>query len=86
VQFALVDGLPDTLENIGKSKPIDFGTLTNVKFSPEGTLVNQDGASANGSAFLAISGKALSSRAITILGSTGRIRGYRWDGTKWNLV
>jgi prepilin-type N-terminal cleavage/methylation domain-containing protein len=59
---------------------------TNLKFKPDGTLVNQDGASANGTVFLAIPGVALSSRAITILGSTGRVRGYKWDGKNWNVV
>ena len=54
-----------------------------MKFSPDGTLVNQDGASANGTAFLAIPNQALSARAVTILGSTGRIRGYKWNGSKW---
>jgi prepilin-type N-terminal cleavage/methylation domain-containing protein len=86
VQFALMNGLPDTPDQFGKSAAIAFGSVTNVKFSPEGTLVNQDGASANGTAFLAIPNQLLSARAITILGSTGRIRGYKWDGAKWNRV
>jgi hypothetical protein len=28
----------------------------------------------------------LSARAVTFFGSTGRIRGYRWDGRAWKTV
>jgi type II secretory pathway pseudopilin PulG len=85
-QFALVGSLPDTPDKFGNGSAIAFGLVTNVKFSPDGMLVNQDGASANGTAFLAIPNQALSARAVTILGSTGRIRGYKWDGSKWSRV
>lgn len=84
--FSLMTGLPDSPDAFGNSTAIAFGSVTNVKFSPEGTLVNQDGATANGTAFLAIPQQKLSARAITILGSTGRIRGYRWIGAQWSLV
>jgi Tfp pilus assembly protein FimT len=88
VQFALVNGVPDTPDQfaVGQNVAIAFGSVINVKFSPEGTLVNQDGASANGTAFLAIPSQARSARAVTILGSTGRIRGYKWNGSTWNRV
>jgi prepilin-type N-terminal cleavage/methylation domain-containing protein len=89
VQFALVTGVPDTPDAFGNSSAIAFGTAINVKFSPDGTLVNQAGAGLNGSVFLAIpnvKSTALSARAVTVLGSTGRVRGYRWDGMKWNVV
>jgi len=84
--FTLITGLPDSPDHFGNSTAIAFGAVTNVKFAPDGTLVNQDGATANGTAFLALPNRALSARAITILGSTGRIRGYRWVGAQWNLV
>src|SRR5262249_31971208 len=84
--FTLITGLPDSPDSFGNSTPIAFGSASNVKFAPDGTLVNQDGASANGPAFLPLPNQALSARAITILGSTGRIRGYRWAGSQWSLV
>ena len=86
VQFALMDGVPDTPDTFGRQSAVDFGTVTSVKFAPDGTLVNQDGASANGTVFLAIPNSPRSTRAVTVLGSTGRIRGYRWDGRQWTLV
>ena len=42
-QFALLASLPDTPDEFGISAAIEFGSATNVKFTPEGTLVNQDG-------------------------------------------
>ncbi len=86
IAYALVTGVPDTPDAFGKGSAIDFGVVTNVKFTPDGTLVNQDGQTANGSVFLAMSSAARSARAVTVLGSTGRIRGYRWDGKFWKLV
>ena len=85
VQFTLVAGLPDTPDAFGESGGIDFGAAVNVKFTPDGTLVNQDGAGANGTVFIAIPKLATSARAVTILGSTGRVRGYKWDGRQWKL-
>lgn len=85
VGFNLVTAVPDTPDAFGKTTATDFGTVTNVKFTPDGTLVNQDGSTVNGTVFLAIPSQAQSARAVTILGSTGRIRGYRWDGRNWKL-
>jgi prepilin-type N-terminal cleavage/methylation domain-containing protein len=86
VQFAIVSGVPDTPDAFGATTAISFGAVTNVKFTPDGRLVNQDGATANGTVFLAVPLTALSSRAVTVLGSTGRIRGYKWDGRQWKVV
>ena len=92
VQFGVVSGVVDTPDGFGinsaafNSTPVAFGSAANVKFAPNGTLVNQDGLATNGTVFLAIPGTALSSRAVTVLGATGRVRGYRWDGKQWNVV
>jgi len=90
VQFGLVTGLPDTPDAFGNSGSVVFasatGTPPEVKFTPEGVLVNQDGLTLNGSVFVALPAQALSARSVTIFGSTGRIRGYRWDGRAWKPV
>ena len=86
VAYGTVTGVGDTPDAFGQGGAIDFGVVTNVKFTPDGTLDNQDGATSNGSIFLAIPTITRSARAVTVLGSTGRIRGYRWDGRAWRLV
>ena len=86
VVFTLVAGVPDTPEAFGRAAAVDFGAAIEIKFGPDGTLVNQAGANLNGSIFLGIPNIKLSARSVTVLGSTGRIRGYKWDGSKWVLV
>ncbi len=83
VQFAVVDPLPDTPESFGNSTPIDFGTAAATLFTTDGSLVNEIGQPVNGTVFLAVPGDPLSARAVTVLGSTGRIRSYKWDGARW---
>jgi prepilin-type N-terminal cleavage/methylation domain-containing protein len=90
LQFVLVAGLPDTPDAFGNSAATVFTTATGnppeVKFTPQGTFVNQAGATLNGSVFVAMPNQALSARSVTIFGSTGRIRGYRWNGRSWQPV
>jgi prepilin-type N-terminal cleavage/methylation domain-containing protein len=92
VQFGLVAGVPDTPDAFGSNAaafnglPVAFGSATFVRFAPDGTLVNQNGVFTNGTVFLAIPSTSLSTRAVTVLGATGRVRGYRWIGNQWNVV
>ncbi len=87
MKFALVAGLPDSPDAFGNSAAVSFGSATEVKFRPDGTLVNQDGAALNGSVFIASLGlDRLSARVVNVLGSTGRVRAYRWDGGNWQPV
>ncbi|MBS1819279.1 MAG: prepilin-type N-terminal cleavage/methylation domain-containing protein [Acidobacteria bacterium] len=86
IEFRLTNGLPDTPDAFGKQSATDFGAAGEIKFTPDGTLVDANGNVVNGSVFLAQHGAALSARALTVLGSTGRIRAWRWDGRNWHLV
>jgi len=62
------------------------GTPLQIRFTPDGKFVNQDGAMQNGTVLVGLLSDPLSARAVTVMGSTGRIRGYRWDGRNWQLV
>jgi prepilin-type N-terminal cleavage/methylation domain-containing protein len=93
VQFGLVTSVTtDTPDAFGNNAaafngaPVAFGTATFVRFAPDGTLVNQNGVFTNGTVFLAMPSTALSQRAVTVLGATGRVRGYRWIGNQWAVV
>jgi type II secretory pathway pseudopilin PulG len=77
--------------------PTATGTPPEVKFKPDGTFVNQDGLILNATIFVGMpnqlfqagtvsnpghsSTNVTSARAITVQGSTGRVRGYRFDGS-----
>jgi prepilin-type N-terminal cleavage/methylation domain-containing protein len=82
MEFMLSAG-SDTDDGFGMASAIDFDSATSIKFAPDGTLVNQLGETIDGTVFLALPDSARSARAITVMGATGRIRGYRWDGTVW---
>jgi prepilin-type N-terminal cleavage/methylation domain-containing protein len=84
----------DTLDGFATSGSVNFpgaatpppGQPPEIKFTPEGRFVNESGASLNGVVLTGIPNDALSSRGVSIMGSTGRIRGFKWDGRKWVQV
>ena len=77
-QFALTTGVPDTPDGFGAMSPIAFGAATTVMFTTDGTLIDSGGTPINGTVFLSILNQQASARAVTVLGSTGRVRGYKW--------
>lgn len=88
--FANPNGLPDTPDGFGNASAVNFPTATGtppeVKFSSDGTFINQDGLTLNGSIFVGLPNQKMSARAVTVFGSTGRIRGFRWNGSAWMPV
>jgi prepilin-type N-terminal cleavage/methylation domain-containing protein len=82
-EFMLFDGISDTPDGFGNSEAIDFPGAAFFTFLPDGTLVDQSGNPVNGTVFLGKEGRSETARAVTVLGATGRIRGYRWTGTSW---
>jgi hypothetical protein len=85
-QFSLVPGIPDTPDAFGNSSAVYFGAATQIRFGTDGTLIDQSGNVLNGTVFVSIPNQARSFRAVTVLGATGRVRAYRWDGANWKLV
>jgi prepilin-type N-terminal cleavage/methylation domain-containing protein len=78
---------PSLVPIVPNPNAVAFGNATTqLRFAPDGTFVDQDGIPANGTLFVALANQSLSSRAIAIFGSTGRIRAYRWDGKNWRPV
>lgn len=90
IRYGLTPGVPDTPDNFGNAAAVSFGGAGEYWFTTEGTLVDQVGAPISGSVFLnwpgTGQGQERAARAVTILGATGRIRGYKWDGRNWKRV
>jgi prepilin-type N-terminal cleavage/methylation domain-containing protein len=57
-----------------------------AKFAPDGTFVDWNGRVTNGTVFIGVANSPTSSRAVTVLGSTGRVRAFRWNGNLWKVV
>ena len=87
--FTLVTGMADTPDGFGNAYAIEFEGLNGLPtagmmFQSDGELV--DAATylpISGTVFLGVAGKTASARAITVLGTTGRVRGWRSTGTAW---
>ena len=79
---------PTTPDGFGTaSNAIDFdqgvgpGGATSVYFQPDGTALDVNGNVNNGVIYMGRVGDLYSSRAITLWGTTGRIRGWRYYAT-----
>ena len=57
-----------------------------AKFAPDGTFVDWNGRVTNGTVFIGVTNAPTASRAVTVLGSTGRVRAFRWNGNQWKVV
>jgi type II secretory pathway pseudopilin PulG len=89
-QFCLAPGVPDTPMGFGNAQPVNFVNASNpgavvaaTEFLTDGSFGGAVGVPVNGTIFTCIPGNKQSARAVTILGATGRVRPYHWDGSAW---
>jgi type II secretory pathway pseudopilin PulG len=79
--------VPDTPMAFGNSSAVYFEGISGgpplMKFTTTGAFVDAGNTFVNGTVFVGITGQPRTARAITILGATGRVRQYHWDGTAW---
>ena len=81
--YLVFNGLPDTPDAFGNGRAVSFGGPTTIWFLADGSLTDANGVPVSGTVFLGAPNQPLSARAVTVLGPTGRIQGYRWDGVAW---
>jgi prepilin-type N-terminal cleavage/methylation domain-containing protein len=79
-QFIVFPTVPDTPMGFGKAAPVSFPA---TQFLSDGSFGTNVGIPVNGTVFIGLPGQPFTARAVTVLGSTGRIRAYHWDGTAW---
>jgi type II secretory pathway pseudopilin PulG len=89
VHFTLFPGVPDTPMGFGNGAAISFtaagdAPVPPMRFTTTGALMDFNNNYVNGTVFLGLPGLKGTARAVTILGATGRVRPYYWDGTKWS--
>jgi type II secretory pathway pseudopilin PulG len=86
INFQLVAGVPtaNTPDNFGNgSQAIDFGQgiglggLNYVVFMPDGSSQDTNGNLNSGVLYVALTGDLYSSRAVSVFGATGRVRGWQ---------
>jgi prepilin-type N-terminal cleavage/methylation domain-containing protein len=88
-KYTTFTGVPDIPApyNFGNTAPIYFGGLSGgppiMKFSTTGSFIDGGNTLVNGTVFMGLPGRPSTARAISILGATGRVREYHWDGAQW---
>jgi type II secretory pathway pseudopilin PulG len=92
VQFVLETGVPDTPMKFGNSAAVYIGNPpvsggpAIMQFNSTGTFTDNTGITLlYGTVFMGIPNEPMSARAVTIMGGTGRVRGYSYAGgaTGW---
>jgi prepilin-type N-terminal cleavage/methylation domain-containing protein len=83
--YMLFSGVPDTRDGFGNSAAVNFncggsGLPCTIRFQSDGSVLDNTGNYINGTVFIGRAGQNLTARAVTILGATGRIRGWRYNG------
>ena len=81
--FIRFPGVPDTPDTFGGAAAINLGGAAVVMFTADGMFVDGAGTPVNGTVYIGQSGKNVTQRAVTVFGSTARIRTYRWNGSQW---
>jgi prepilin-type N-terminal cleavage/methylation domain-containing protein len=88
-QYFLFPGAPDTPDGFGNASPIEFeglnpGPILGMMYQSDGELI--DGGTfqpINGTVFIGFPNQPTASRAVTVLGATGRVRGWKYTGAAW---
>jgi type II secretory pathway pseudopilin PulG len=91
VSFTTFPGMPDTPDAYGLpgvGGGIMFGSVaggppSGMDFQSDGTFTDGTGIPINGTVFMGVANIPASARAVTVLGNTGRIRGYHGTGSGW---
>jgi prepilin-type N-terminal cleavage/methylation domain-containing protein len=88
VQFILFPGFPDTPMKFGNSSAISLVAagappVPPIHFVSNGSLTDGNNNFVNGTIFMGLPALPGTARAVTILGATGRVRPYYWDGKQW---
>jgi type II secretory pathway pseudopilin PulG len=87
--YVLFAGIGDTPDGFGNAAAVYYNCTGNtlpctITFQSDGSVLDGQGGSNNGSIFIGITGQTQTARAATILSATGKINGWHYTGTKWN--
>jgi Tfp pilus assembly protein FimT len=85
--YRLTAGKGDTPDAFGNAGAIEFegivGGPPTMMFQSDGTFVDTAGNLINGTVFMGMASEPSVARAVTVVGSTGRIRMWRNNGGAW---
>jgi hypothetical protein len=87
--YTLFTGIGDTPDGYGNTSAVTYncpgGILPcTITFQSDGSVLDGQCSSSNGSIFIGIAGQKNTARAVTILSATGKIKAWHYTGTGWN--
>jgi type II secretory pathway pseudopilin PulG len=87
--YMLFTGVGDTTDAYGNSAAVTYNCSGNtlpctITFQSDGSVLDGQCGSSNGSIFIGIAGQPQTARAVTILSPTGKIKAWRYNGTAWH--
>ena len=85
--YMVSTGVPDTPDGFGNAQALNFcpasvACSSSLVFQSDGSVL-ANGKVVNGTVFMGVPGNTKTARAVTVMGSTGRMRGYRCNGAAW---
>jgi prepilin-type N-terminal cleavage/methylation domain-containing protein len=81
--FSKFADVPDTPDKFGNADVQSFTGTLPVMFTSDGSLIDANGDVVNGSIFISMPNQVSTARAVTIFGTTGLTKAWKWRGTKW---
>lgn len=81
--FLRFPAVPDTPDAFGGGAAVNLNGAATVMFTADGMFVDGAGTPVNATIYIGQQGKTVTQRAVTVFGSTARIRTYRWNGSQW---
>jgi type II secretory pathway pseudopilin PulG len=87
--FVVFSTIGDTPDGFGNSAAVTYNCPANslpctITFQSDGSVLDGGNGYSNGSIFIGLTGKTTTARAVTVLSSTGKIKGWHYTGTGWN--
>jgi prepilin-type N-terminal cleavage/methylation domain-containing protein len=87
--YVVFPTIGDTPDGYGNSAAVTYNCPNNtlpctITFQSDGSVLDGGGGYSNGSIFIGITGHPTNARAVTILSSTGKIKGWHYTGSAWN--
>jgi len=83
-RFVNFDNVPDTPESFGDASVYVPGMDVPYRFTADGMFTDAAGSPVNATVFVGQPGNVITARALTVFGTTARIRTYRWNGSAWS--
>jgi prepilin-type N-terminal cleavage/methylation domain-containing protein len=83
MRFLKFAGAADTPDLFGAASAVDFDGPAPHMFTSDGSFIDANGDPSNGTIFMGKTGQRETAQAVTVFGTTGLTRAWKFTGSKW---